>query len=100
MFQLPFEELRESAFSGLRMKRLKLNGNRIQEIGVNALGGIQGKCDPDVSHKPILGTGYLSLYSTRTQNYWRWILLRRLTQKIVLLRYLTQKIPTCWYLWR
>ena len=42
----------------------------------------------------------LSLYSTRTQNYWRWILLRRLTQKIVLLRYLMQKIPTCWYLWR
>ena len=42
----------------------------------------------------------LSLYSTRTQNYWRWVLLRRLTQKIVLLRYLTQKIPTCWYFWR
>ena len=42
----------------------------------------------------------LSLYSTRTQNIWRRVLLRRLMQKIVLLRYLTQKILTCWYLWR
>ena len=32
----------------------------------------------------------LSLYSTRTQNIWRWVLLRHLTQKIVLLRHLTQ----------
>ena len=48
----------------------------------------------------IMMKALLSLYSTRTQNYWRWVLLRRLTQKIVLLRYLTQKIPTCWYLWR
>ena len=31
-----------------------------------------------------------SLYSTATQNYWRW----------VLLRHLTQEIPTCWYLLR
>ena len=31
-----------------------------------------------------------SLYSTRTQNIWRWVLLRHLTQKIVLLRHLTQ----------
>ena len=28
----------------------------------------------------------LSLYSTGTQNYWRWVLLRHLTQKIALLR--------------
>ena len=33
---------------------------------------------------------HLSLYSTATQNYWRWVLLRHLTQKIVLLRHLTQ----------
>ena len=35
----------------------------------------------------------LSLYSTRTQNHLRWVLLRHLTQKIVLLRYLTQETP-------
>ena len=32
----------------------------------------------------------LSLYSTATQNYWRWVLLGHLTQKIVLLHHLTQ----------
>ena len=32
----------------------------------------------------------LSLYSTRTQNIWRWVLLRHLTQEIALLRHLTQ----------
>ena len=45
------------------------------------------------SYLPILAqrTVYsLSLYSTATQNYWRWVLLRHLTQKIVLLRHLTQ----------
>ena len=43
---------------------------------------------------------HLSLYSTRTQNFWRRVLLRHLTQKIAFLRHLTQEIPTCWYLWR
>ena len=28
----------------------------------------------------------LRLYSTATQNYWRWVVLRQVTQKIVLLR--------------
>ena len=42
----------------------------------------------------------LSLYSTRTQNIWRQVLLRHLTQKIGVLRHLTQEIPTCWYLLR
>ena len=32
----------------------------------------------------------LSLYSTRTQNMWRRVFLRHLTQKIGLLRHLTQ----------
>ena len=37
----------------------------------------------------------LSLYSTRTQNHLRWVLLRHLTQKKVLLRYLTQEFFLC-----
>ena len=40
----------------------------------------------------------LSLYSTATQNYSRWVLASAWTPNATLLRHLTQNIPTCWYI--
>ena len=49
-------------------------------------------------HFYFLNTDILSLYSTRTQNIWRRVLLRHLTQKNSTSASPNARIPICWYL--